>query len=54
VKSILAKGLDAEELATPPTAPLSDAYTGKGRFSRKARQLLLWDPGTDPHLSSKG
>ena len=49
VKSILEKGLDHEALEKAPPAPLSDAYTGKGRFCRQAEQLLLWKPLTDPN-----
>jgi len=39
VKTILDKGLD--QIAPLPETPLGSAYTGKGRFTRDSRQLLL-------------
>jgi hypothetical protein len=39
VKTILDKGLD--QIESFPETPLGAAYTGKGRFTRNARQLLL-------------
>ena len=39
VKTILEKGLD--QLEPLPETPLGSSYTGKGRFTRDARQLLL-------------
>jgi transposase len=43
VKTILEKGLDQQPEPEPPP-PLAEPYTGKGRFSRNTRQLLLFDP----------
>lgn len=41
VKTILEKGLD-QEPGPPEPAPLTDAYTGRGRFGRDTRQMLLF------------
>jgi transposase len=43
VKTILEKGLD-QHADPDPHPPLAEPYTGKGRFSRNTRQLMLLDP----------